>query len=139
MFVFLISFSLNAQDYFGNQRRDWLQKAEESKPQLVEDIKQPITLVNLVKDTSAFQDWKAVPAAPMDSLYQSSFKKKAGVVVDFGQHLTGYYSFTVKAIKGTPDAPLRFRFTFEKCRLKWLLLLIPIQVLLAGPGYKMKK
>jgi alpha-L-rhamnosidase len=34
------------------------------------------------------------------------------VVVDFGEHLTGYYTFTIKASHNYPDAPLRFKLTF---------------------------
>src|SRR4051812_6035988 len=101
-----------AQDFYAAQRQSWMQKAEANKPQLTETTKQPVSLVSLVKDTAAFQDWKAVNSAPADSLYNSSFKTKSGVVVDFGEHLTGYYTCTVKATRGTPDAPLRFRFKF---------------------------
>jgi alpha-L-rhamnosidase len=110
--VLLIAFTASAQDVYQSQRQSWLQKAEQMKPQLTETVKQPISLVSLVKDTIAFQDWKAVHTGPLDSLYNTSFKTKSGVVIDFGEHLTGYYTFTVKARRGTPDAPLRFRFKF---------------------------
>src|SRR4051812_49652726 len=102
----------SAQDFFAAQRQSWLQKAAANKPPLTETIKQPVSLVSLVKDTTAFQDWKAVNSAPVDSLYNSSFKTKSGVIADFGEHLTGYYTCTIKATRGTPDAPLRFRFKF---------------------------
>src|SRR4051794_26257854 len=108
----LIVISSSAQDFFVAQRQSWLQKAAANKPPLTETIKQPISLVSLVKDTTAFQDWKAVNSAPVDSLYNSSFKTKSGVIADFGEHLTGYYTCTIKATRGTPDAPLRFRFKF---------------------------
>lgn len=73
-------------------------------------IRKPVALAVMVKDTSAFQWWKAMKVASVDSLYTSSFKKQSGVVVDFGEHLTGHFSFTLKAIRGTSDAPLRLRF-----------------------------
>jgi alpha-L-rhamnosidase len=110
--ILLIAFTVHAQDVYQSQRQSWLQKAEQMKPQLTETIKHPISLVALTKDTTAFQDWKAVNTAPLDSLYNTSFKTKSGIVVDFGEHLTGYFTFTVKALRGTPDAPLRFRFKF---------------------------
>lgn len=110
--VFLFYSAINAQDFFATQRIAWLQKAEELKPVLTTSIKKPVALVAMVNDKAAFQDWKAVKATLVDSLYVSSFKKQSGVVVDFGEHLTGHYTFSLKSLRGTPDAPLRFRFTF---------------------------
>lgn len=107
-----LSSGSNAQGVYAGQRQSWLQKAEEYKPRLTESVKRPLRIVSLLKDTTAFQGWKAVPAKPIDSLYGGSFKKQSGVVIDFSEHLTGYFTFTVKALRGTPDAPLRFRFTF---------------------------
>ena len=73
-----------AQNYFAAQRQGWLEKAEQSKPALLETIKHPQSLVQLVKDTAAFQGWRTVTTNPIDSFYQSSFKNPSGVVVDFG-------------------------------------------------------
>ena len=73
----------NAQDVYKDLRSGWLQKAEESKPALIETIKQPVTLVTLVQDDNVFQHWKAVKSNPVDSLYNNSFKKRSGTVVDF--------------------------------------------------------
>jgi alpha-L-rhamnosidase len=110
--IFFLLPATKAQDVFAVQRKGWLQKAEALKPVLVETNRQPKSLVTLVKDTAAFQGWKAVKAAPVDSLYAVSFKTQSGVVVDFGEHLTGYYTFSLAERRGTPDAPLRLRFTF---------------------------
>lgn len=111
--VLVISWtSTLAQDIFKDQRSSWLQKAADSEPHLTETIKQPISLVTIVKDESAFQDWKAVPSLPIDSLYGQSFKKKTGAVVDFGEHLTGYFTFSVEELHRTVDAALRIKFTF---------------------------
>lgn len=111
----LLAFSfleMRAQDFFASQRGGWLQKAEQNKPVLTETIRKPVSLVTVVKDSTAFQGWKAIKAGPVDSLYKSSFKSQSGVIVDFGEHLTGHFTFSIKAMRGTPDAPLRFRFTF---------------------------
>jgi alpha-L-rhamnosidase len=102
-----------AQDFYTvDQRNRWLSKAESSKPELIETIKKPIGFVKLVADEKAFQGWKIVPSDKMESLYSNSFKRQSGVVIDFGEHLTGYYTFTIKASKNFPDAPLRFKLTF---------------------------
>jgi alpha-L-rhamnosidase len=105
--------NLNAQDFYEAQRKSWQEKAEKNKPSLVETIKKPLRVVSLVKDETVFQGWKAVNLSPMDSLYKGSFKKKSGIVVDFGEHLTGYCSFTLSPVN-TPDGPLRFKFTFAE-------------------------
>jgi alpha-L-rhamnosidase len=111
-FIFFFSIEVLSQDFYTGKRQTWLQKAENLKPKLSESEKKPLYIVTLTKDESAFQSWKAVKSDPMDSLYKSSFKKKSGIVVDFGEHLTGYYSFTITPWGGTPDGPLRFKFTF---------------------------
>jgi alpha-L-rhamnosidase len=109
----IFPFLLKAQDFYSAaQRKSWLEKAELNKPQLVEQEKKPIGLVKLVADQNAFQGWKAVPSGTVESLYAQSFKKQSGVVIDFGEHLTGYYTFTIKASRNFPDAPLRFKLTF---------------------------
>lgn len=105
-------FNLNAQDFYKGQRNSWLQKAESSKPELIATVKKPVSLVLLLKDENVFQHWKAVTSNPVDSLYLNSFKKQSGVVVDFGEHLTGYCSFSVEDLGRASDAPLRIKFTF---------------------------
>jgi alpha-L-rhamnosidase len=101
-----------AQDYSAGQRKSWLEKAEQNKPQLLETINKPRSVVSLIVDANAFQGWTIRDAGPIDSLYQSSFKSKSGVVIDFGIHQTGYYTFSLKPRRGVSDAPLRLKFTF---------------------------
>ena len=110
--LYLSSPGAFAQDYFAHEKPGWLSKAEENKPAISYKTISPSGLVNIVKDETAFQGWKSVPGQPLDSLYKTSFKNKSGVVVDFGNHLTGYFSFSVGAIRGVPDAPLRFKLSF---------------------------
>lgn len=103
---------VHAQDFYQDQRAGWLQKAAQTEPTLMETIKQPLSLVDLVKDENVFQHWKAIPSKPLDHLYNNSFKKQSGVVVDFGEHLTGYFTFSVAEMNRAADAPLRIKFTF---------------------------
>src|SRR6478735_1077673 len=106
------SFSVRAQDVYKDQRGVWLQKAESTTPALIETVKSPVSLVTIVKDENAFQKWKAIKSNPVDSLYNNSFKKQSGVVADFGEHLTGYFTFSVEDMGRAMDAPLRIKFTF---------------------------
>ena len=111
----LLFFTANifAQDFFAAaQRKGWLTKAGKSKPPLIKIVKRPKSIVQLLKDTTAFQGWRTVTTNPADSFYHSSFKKTNAVVLDFGEHVTGHYRFSLATTKGTADAPLRLRFTF---------------------------
>ncbi len=110
--TFFIPILVNAQDIYKDQRSGWLQKAEISTPKLIETVKAPVSLVTLVKDEKVFQHWKAVKSDPVDTLYSKSFKKQSGVVVDFGEHLTGYFSFSLEDFGRATDAPIRIKFTF---------------------------
>ncbi|WP_449439007.1 alpha-L-rhamnosidase-related protein [Pedobacter steynii] len=104
---------LSAQDFYTKEQRDgWMAKAETNKPRLTEQIKKPVQLVKLEADDKAFQGWKATPAGAVDQLYEHSFKTQSGTVVDFGEHLTGYYTFTIKESANVLDGPLRFKLTF---------------------------
>lgn len=109
--VLSFSATLKAQDPYAAYRNDWLAKAEAAKPKLTETVKQPKQVVKLVADKVAFQGWKTEPAGLVDEFYSRSFKKQNGVVLDFGEHITGYVSFDL-ATMGTADAPTRFKLTF---------------------------
>lgn len=102
-----------AQDVYAAWRSDWLKKAEAYKPSLKETVKNPVGIVNIEKDVSAFQGFKTVNAGGIDQLYNSAFNKdNSGVIVDFGEHLTGYCTITLKTRRGFMDAPLRLKLTF---------------------------
>ncbi|MES2378950.1 MAG: glycoside hydrolase [Bacteroidota bacterium] len=111
--ITLAANSASAQDIYAAYRQGWLQKAEAFKPVLEETIKKPVGIVKITKDAAAFQGWKAVSSGGMDQLYNNPFNKKnSGIVVDFGEHLTGYCTFTLKTRRSDMDAPLRLKLTF---------------------------
>lgn len=116
LLIIITAFStaqINAQDLYATQRQSWLKKAEEYKPTLKETIKHPTGIVKLEKDAAAFQGWKTVNAGGIEQLYNKSFNQKSsGIVVDFGEHLTGYCTFTLTTRRGDMDAPLRLKLTF---------------------------
>ncbi len=113
VFILVINFSNTySQTNTNYNRENWLLKAEECKPKLTEKIIQPICIVKLIKDSLSFQGWTAKPSAIMDSLYRFSFKTINSVVVDFGNHYTGYFSFKIGVLAKTPDGPIRVKLTF---------------------------
>ncbi|MES2826916.1 MAG: glycoside hydrolase [Bacteroidota bacterium] len=110
---FFLSFTAKSQDFYtAAQRQSWLSKAETNKPALIEKDNKPLRTVKIVEDAAAFQGWKAVPTEGLQKLLSSSFKNQSGTVVDFGEHLTGYFTFTIKEIRNYQDGPLRLKFTF---------------------------
>ena len=100
------------QDFYAPQRASWAEKAEQSIPRLTVTEKKPVALVNIVKDETAFQQYKAVQTAPINKLYDSSFKETKSVIVDFGEHITGSFSFSTDLLRAESDAPARFKLTF---------------------------
>jgi alpha-L-rhamnosidase len=112
LFFLGITQQLVAQDFFAKERKIWATKAEAFKPKLIETTKKPIRVVTMVKDEKAFQGWKIDKSQLIDSVFSKSFKKQSGVILDFGEHLTGYFSFDLAEIRGVADAPTRFKLTF---------------------------
>lgn len=104
--------SAQESDVFMEYRAGWMRKAEEAKPELTQKVYRPLYLVQPVEDSSAYQGWRIDKTGEMSSYYGVSLKQKPDVMVDFGRHMTGYFTFKVKTLYRTQDAPMRLRFTF---------------------------
>ena len=102
----------SAPDPYAGYREAWARKAEEAKPELVETVCRPLYLVEGVRDSSAYQGWRMRKCGEMSSYYGISLKQRPCVTVDFGRHMTGHFSFRIRTLARTQDAPLRLRFTF---------------------------
>jgi alpha-L-rhamnosidase len=105
---------LSAQDPYKEQRANWLKIAALTEPKLVETIKRPLNIVTVEKSETAFQGWKITPKSSIDTLYQNSLKKQSVVIVDFGEHLTGFVTFKIEDFGRVADAPLRLKFIFAE-------------------------
>ncbi len=103
------------EDLFADRRADWLQKAEQAKPMLRERKVEPVGLVTAVRDPQAFQGWRMVPETDVSGFYGALMKERMSqgqeTILDFGEHLTGYVTFTLHATKDV-DGPLRLKLTF---------------------------
>ena len=104
--------AVQQEDVYAQWRASWAEKAEAAKPVLHETVLRPLYLVRGVQDSLAYQGWRMERCGEMSSYYGVSLKQMPSVSVDFGRHITGYFSFRVKTLSRTQDAPLRFRFTF---------------------------
>ncbi|MBS7273664.1 MAG: hypothetical protein KIG45_01175, partial [Bacteroidales bacterium] len=97
-----------AEDIFAAERQMWLLKAEQSRPELIKTRLAPQRAVVAVKDSAAFQGWRYEDAGdPGQLLYKRSFKQVKEITLDFGTHVTGYFSLHTKVLDRTPDAPVR--------------------------------
>lgn len=111
-FVFVI-FNSSGQDFYSQKEREkWLQKAQEYTPVLSETVKRPDGVIKVIKDEDVYQGWKIIPDSPIASFYKTSLKAEPSFIIDFGEHLTGYFTFDVSPLNLTPDAPARIKFTF---------------------------
>ena len=87
-------------------------KAEQAMPELVKTVYRPMYLVEGVRDSSAYQGWRMRRSGELSDYYGVSLKQRPCVTVDFGKHITGRFSFRVRTLSRTQDAPLRLKFTF---------------------------
>ncbi|SBW01122.1 glycoside hydrolase [uncultured Dysgonomonas sp.] len=104
---------LYGTDFYKEYRAGWLKKAEQNTPRLIETLKQPRRLVEIISDKESYQGWKVVESQSDKKLSEISLKQQKSYIIDFGEHLTGYVSFSLKSLdERTPDSPVRLKFTF---------------------------
>ena len=106
-----------AQDagvWMGDRRAAWLKEAAASMPELRRTEHHPLRIVRSVADSTAFQGWRMEPSESIEALYASSLKQRRKVIVDMGEHMTGYFSLRVNHTGMPADAPIRLRITFAE-------------------------
>ena len=103
---------VESQDPYAGYRTSWAMKAEQAMPELVKTVYRPLYLVEGVRDSSAYQGWRMRRSGELSDYYGVSLKQRPCVTVDFGKHITGRFSFRVRTLSRTQDAPLRLKFTF---------------------------
>ncbi|RYY23553.1 MAG: glycoside hydrolase [Chitinophagaceae bacterium] len=116
-----------AQEPYGNKRNIWLQTAAATQPTLVTTEKRPLHIVTITKDENSFQGFKVNNKKFIDSFYVASMKSQSGIILDFGEHLTGFVTFRIEDLKGVADAALRLKFTFAE---------VPAEAMLPFDPYK---
>ena len=104
-----------AQSAYFSDSKEWLRKAEACKPELSYQTISPVKAVRSVQDAKAFQGWRMEDAGQPDILFNEPFKKHPAITLDFGNHYTGYLTFSIKpdGLKAA-DAPVRLKFTFTE-------------------------
>lgn len=115
LFILVSCLTAHAVPYGGSyahKRAEWLRKAQEAMPVLTETISRPLSLVTAVEDASAYQGWRVDKVGEVEDYYSSSINEMPDVMVDFGRHMTGYFTFRLNTVRGVQDAPIRLRLTF---------------------------
>ena len=68
--------------------------------------------VKPIRDANAYLRWRMEPVEEADSIARRLFKSGETVYLDFGRHMTGYFSLYAEGIGINIDSPARVRFTF---------------------------
>lgn len=115
LLIFLLIFihQTGFSQYYGEKRDQWLSEAKSLIPELYKASIDPIQHVNIEKDSTAFQGWKAVPQEKPESVYEKPLKMGDSFILDFGDHFVGSLSFFIKS-KPSADAPARLKITFAE-------------------------
>lgn len=94
------------------RRAGWLQKAAQATPLLFRTTKHPVALVEIKNDPASFQGWKAVVSGKVESVCDRPLLPDASFILDFGEHLTGCFTISLRNFGVPVDAPVRLAFVF---------------------------
>lgn len=96
----------------GSRQARWLETAERLKPRLLGTPVQPAAIVKPAADATRFLRWRMERVSPADALEERRMRRGDSVTLDFGRHLTGYLSFSIRGEGRGIDAPARLKLTF---------------------------
>lgn len=91
------------------RKKEFIQKAESYVPKILQKEYCLYTPVDFVEDKKAFQNVKTIPSEEKES-YSAGDK----VCLDFGRHITGYFSFFMGQYQKYIDAPVRLKLKFAE-------------------------
>ena len=99
-----------------NSLKAFREKAGKLKPELRYTMKLPADLIRIERDGL---EWKSRREADISELPKLALKKNDKICLDFGEHMVGYLSFSIKAVNALPDAPafLRLKFGEKLCEI----------------------
>ena len=100
---------------WADKRVEWLDKAQANMPELKHTLVKPVAIVEGVADDGAFQGWRMVKSdQAIENFYKTSLKGHAPIILDLGDHYTGYVTFKVNHTGMPADAPVRLKLTFAE-------------------------
>jgi len=90
----------------------WIELAEGLKPQLRETRKLPQTVVQPIPDSTRFLRWRMEEVTPASALNERLMRDGDEVILDFGEHMTGHFTFSLVGEGRGVDSPARIRLVF---------------------------
>jgi alpha-L-rhamnosidase len=94
------------------RKASWLAKAAEATPTLTRKTLKPVARVKAEKDARSFQGWKIVGDGQPESACNKPLLPGDSFILDFGEHFTGYLTFSLRCFDIPVDAPVRLSFVF---------------------------
>lgn len=92
-----------------------LKKAEENRPRLFKKRRQPVRIVELVKDESKLRGCGTMESQKnLEKLSSYGLKREDAVILDFGEHCVGYFETDIHSVGSPMDAPLYLRLRFAE-------------------------
>lgn len=90
----------------------WLNTAGTAIPKLRRARREPAQIVNAIRDAAAFQGWRAAPSGSLAAALNRPMLPGQSVILDFGGHVTGFFSCSVLPLAAPMDAPIRLSLVF---------------------------
>lgn len=95
-----------------SRRASWLAAAADATPKLFRTPMKPVATVRVVADDKAFQGWRVVASGKPGDVLNKPWNPGDSFILDFGEHLTGQLTFSLRRFDIPVDAPVRLRFVF---------------------------
>nr|QGT50956.1 alpha-L-rhamnosidase [uncultured Firmicutes bacterium] len=90
-------------------KKEFIEKAESLKPQLINHQVHPISIIEVLKEP---EDWSHRRKGDIANLNTLELGKDDSVCLDFGTHHVGFISLKISANVSGPDAPAYIRLKF---------------------------
>jgi len=94
------------------RRAAWLERARQATPPLFRKPLSPVAIVAVEKDAAAFQGWKTVVTGKPESVCNRPLLPGDSFILDFGEHFSGYFQFSLRRFDIPVDAPVRLSLIF---------------------------
>ena len=95
-----------------SRRGAWLQQAEKATPKLLCKPMAPVEVVAVEKDAASFQGWRTVATEKPESVCNKPLLPGDSFTLDFGEHFTGQFLFSLRRFDIPVDAPVRLALIF---------------------------
>jgi alpha-L-rhamnosidase len=94
------------------REEQWVALAERLKPTLHQTRRTPVNLVRPVAAPETFLRWRMEPLGPAARASERLLKGGESITLDFGTHLTGHLTLSLRGEGRGVDAPARLKLTF---------------------------